>query len=135
MENTETLGDFIRRRMKETGIKSASELAQKANISHTYASHLMYDTSRNRSGIVNPSADVLVKLSKALQSPIEDILAAAGFLESANKTKEEVREILSGVSVAFHESSLDESEKEDIIAIIKTIILGKLAQKKGVEFK
>lgn len=139
MENTiletKSLGSLIKERMKVLHIQTARDLARLVGISPSYANELINDrAANNRSGQRHHSADVLVRLAKALQVDIEDVLHAAGLIDRSEKTRQEMHDIMAGVQVCFSDTKLPEEEKEDIIAMIKTIVAGKLAERAKIKF-
>jgi transcriptional regulator with XRE-family HTH domain len=78
-EMAETLGDLIRRRMKDVGIKNNSELARLIKRSDAYVGDLVNDRGKTKSGTYKPSPETLANLAKVLKVSEIEILNAIGY--------------------------------------------------------
>lgn len=78
-EMQETLGELIRRRMNEVGIKNNSELARLIGRSDAYVGDLINDRGKTKSGKYQPRTQTISKLSHVLRIPESEILNALGF--------------------------------------------------------
>jgi transcriptional regulator with XRE-family HTH domain len=85
-EMPDSLGNIIRRRMKEVGIDTASELGRRIGVSSAYASDLINDSGKTRSGTYTPSFDVIRNLATVLKVPATQLLEPFGLAEGVQFT-------------------------------------------------
>lgn len=74
--------EFSRLLKRLRGDESLRDVAQRAELSHTYLGQLEAGTDKRTGKIIKPSADTLMRLSKAYNYPYEKFLTAAGYLDS-----------------------------------------------------
>lgn len=123
---SETLGDLIRRRMKETGIKNNAELARRLGLSASYVGDLINDVGKTKAGKYIPSPAIVSNLAKHLHIAESDILATIGY----DVGKFERVEILDGVTLQFDQScTLTDAEKKTIMSLVETMAAGVKAKR------
>ena len=71
-----SLGDLIRKRMKDLNIRSKVELARLVGVSAPYMGDLINATAKTKSGTYSPSFEVIGKLAEVLQIKPNDVIDA-----------------------------------------------------------
>lgn len=111
-ERNLSLGEFIEHLRKEKGM-SMRQVAELANISHT-------EVKRIEDGVrKQPSPQVLRFLAKALDTPYEELMELAGYIDEA-PDKEENSTAAAGIAGADDLSEEEVAQVNQYIAFIKS---------------
>lgn len=129
--------------VKLRGKESLRDVAERANISHSYLSNLEKGIDPRTKKPLYPSPDTLKQLANAYEYPYEKLLIAAGYiedkpieltevletkeltLEGKPVDKEELRRALLSIGVAAHtkgelqKGDIDESLLDDLLEVIE----------------
>lgn len=120
-EMRETLGELIKRRMKDVGIKNNSELARLIKRSDAYVGDLINDTAKTKSGTYKPRPATLTALSKTLQIPESEILQAIGYI-SGDEKERLVQQVSTRIANNLLASGFNDLEDEDLISAVEADI-------------
>ena len=98
----ETLGSIIKN-FRDTNNLSLREFSRKCNLSHTYIDKLEKGVDPRSGKPVEPTLDVLEKISSAINISLDDLLTKLGKINtkkvnmiSINKNEKDVEELLEG---------------------------------------
>lgn len=113
----ETLGELIKRRMKDLGIKNNSELGRMLKLSDAYIGDLVNDRGKTKSGTYKPRPATLAKLARVLRVSELEILNAVGYTSQERDVR--TYQIASGVTLTFDKNS--NWQDEQINKLVETV--------------
>lgn len=99
----ETLGELIKRRMKNLDIRNNSELGRMLKLSDAYIGDLINDRGKTKSGTYKPRPATLANLAQVLQVSELEILNAIGYTSQEKDVK--TYQIAPGVTLTFDRNS------------------------------
>jgi len=113
----ETLGELIKRRMKDLGIKNNSELGRMLKLSDAYIGDLVNDRGKTKSGTYKPRPATLAKLARGLRVSELEILNAVGYTSQEKDVR--TYQIAPGVTLTFDKNS--NWQDEQINKLVETV--------------
>lgn len=113
----ETLGELIKRRMKDLGIKNNSELGRMLKLSDAYIGDLVNDRGKTKSGTYKPRPATLAKLARVLRVSELEILNAVGYTSQERDVR--TYQIAPGVTLTFDKNS--NWQDEQINKLVETV--------------
>ncbi|WP_148133305.1 helix-turn-helix domain-containing protein [Candidatus Formimonas warabiya] len=112
------MSDLSRLLIKLRGDESLRDVAKRAQISHSYLSHLEKGRDPRTGKPLYPSPDTLKSLSKAYNYPYEKMLAAAGYLPASTPvTKRDIKQyenFRNHAQTFFMDDEVADEDKEKI---------------------
>lgn len=113
----ETLGELIKRRMKDLDIKNNSELGRMLKLSDAYIGDLVNDRGKTKSGTYKPRPATLAKLARVLRVSELEILNAVGYTSQEKDVR--TYQIAPGVTLTFDKNS--NWQDEQINKLVETV--------------
>lgn len=113
----ETLGELIKRRMKDLDIRNNSELARMAKLSDAYVGDLVNDRGKTKSGKYKPRPATLTNLARILKVSELEILNAIGYTSEDKDVQ--TYQIAPGVTLTFENGS--NWQDEQINKFVETV--------------
>ncbi|MCD9185188.1 MAG: helix-turn-helix transcriptional regulator [Pyrinomonadaceae bacterium] len=113
----ETLGELIKRRMKDLDIKNNSELGRMLKLSDAYIGDLVNDRGKTKSGTYKPRPATLAKLARVLRVSELEILNAVGY--TSQEKEVQTYQIAPGVTLTFDKTS--NWQDEEINKFVETV--------------
>lgn len=114
---SETLGQLIKRRMKDLDIRNNSELGRMLKLSDAYIGDLVNDRGKTTSGTYKPRPAMLANLARVLRVSELEILNAIGY--TSQEKDVQTYQIAPGVTLTFDKNS--DWQEEQINKFVETL--------------